>query len=423
MSSIHKHLVNGGSRATGSQRGTGLWMALMSLVVLAGVALSGCSAAASAATPTPTQPAAVSAAAVVVAQGHLEPKQFTDLSFIATGQVSEVLAVEGAVVSAGQPIARLAGREARLADLAAAKQEDLAAQQAVAQLKRGADDAYALALQARTAAQTALDDAKRKRNYLNYVRGSQGQIAAANAGYILAQNQVDDMQEKFDSLSGRPENDNARANALANLENAKKARDKAMINVNYLKGKASPQDIATADAALAKAQADMANAEETLERMQGGVDPELLAAAQARADTAKAALASGQAALDSLELRAPSAGILASLDLKPGQFVAAGQSIATLVDSSTWIVKTDDLTELAVVKVKTGDPVSVKLDALPDQALSGVVESVGGTYQEKQGDILYTVKIALKQALPELRWGMTAEVTFNQSPAAALPTH
>jgi hypothetical protein len=56
----------------------------------------------------------------------------------------------------------------------------------------------------------------------------------------------------------------------------------------------------------------------------------------------------------------------------------------------------------------------VKLDALPDVQLTGVVKSIAAKYVENRGDITYTVTITLTSKDPQMRWGMTAEVSFEK---------
>jgi multidrug resistance efflux pump len=122
--------------------------------------------------------------------------------------------------------------------------------------------------------------------------------------------------------------------------------------------------------------------------------------------------AGARAALANAEVRAPFPGTITNLDLKVGEFAASGQPVITIADLSNWLVKTTDLTELDVVDVKEGQPVEVTLDAIPDVTLKGNVLSIGQSYSEKQGDIVYEVTILLTDQNPAMRWGMTAEVKF-----------
>jgi hypothetical protein len=67
-----------------------------------------------------------------------------------------------------------------------------------------------------------------------------------------------------------------------------------------------------------------------------------------------------------------------------------------------------------VVKIQSGQGASIVFDALPDLALPGRVTAISNVFEEKRGDITYTAKIALDEQNPGLRWGMTAEVTFDK---------
>jgi hypothetical protein len=54
-------------------------------------------------------------------------------------------------------------------------------------------------------------------------------------------------------------------------------------------------------------------------------------------------------------------------------------------------------------------------DALPDLTLNGTITEISQAYVQQGGDILYTVRIALKDGDPRLKWGMTLEVTFPEA--------
>jgi multidrug efflux pump subunit AcrA (membrane-fusion protein) len=170
---------------------------------------------------------------------------------------------------------------------------------------------------------------------------------------------------------------------------------KANNSVDPDKLKAAQDRVATAEASLVSVQAR-------------------LATAQAQVTAAQASLVSAQLKQDSVELKAPFAGTVAVQNLKVGEHVNAGQPMVTLADISNWEIQTNDLTEIEVVKIKLGQTVTVKLDALPDVQLKGVVKSISAKYVENRGDITYTVTIALTSTDPQMRWGMTAQVTFEK---------
>jgi hypothetical protein len=58
--------------------------------------------------------------------------------------------------------------------------------------------------------------------------------------------------------------------------------------------------------------------------------------------------------------------------------------------------------------------VTVTFDALPELELKGSVLSIGQTYTQNQGDIVYEVTVLLTDTNPALRWGMTSAVKFGK---------
>jgi HlyD family secretion protein len=130
-------------------------------------------------------------------------------------------------------------------------------------------------------------------------------------------------------------------------------------------------------------------------------------------DAAKARVAQAQAALDEATLLASFDGIIAELPINLGEMVAPGVRVASIADLSNWQVETDDLSEVDVVNVQPGAAVSVTVDALPGVTLTGQVTSITPRSAVKRGDVTYTVKVALANPDPRLKWGMTAFVDIH----------
>lgn len=89
----------------------------------------------------------------------------------------------------------------------------------------------------------------------------------------------------------------------------------------------------------------------------------------------QAALAAKErAALDLsyIDVRAPLDGVVSNLP-KPGQFLAAGRSNATLVTKTLWIEA--NFTETDIAYMREGQPVSIAIDRLPDVEFTGKVQS------------------------------------------------
>lgn len=328
-----------------------LWLAITTAAALG---LAACRPAAE----TSAAPPVVAAPPGVVAQGQVQPQAYVDLSFNTGGQVAEVLVTEGMTVSAGQALARLADSPLAAAEVARAQQAVLEAQQALDSLARQA----ALAV-------------------------AQAQLAQASAAQQLE----------------------AAEQALADLRQAQAdaAEDDTLTAP-------SARELAQAEAQIGVAQARLALAElEASQRVAAQGDPAAQAVAEGRLAAAQAALAAAQSAQAGQTLTAPQPGVVVGLALKPGQYIAPGQTALTLADFSAWVIKTDDLSELEVGQVRLGQPVQVTLDALPGLTLSGTLHSLDQRSEEKRGDVTYTGTILLAGADPAVRWGMTAALAFQ----------
>jgi multidrug resistance efflux pump len=168
-------------------------------------------------------------------------------------------------------------------------------------------------------------------------------------------------------------------------------------------------------AELAAARARYDEATRSRSQRADGPDPDDLALAQARLESAKSALAAAQFALDGMTVVAPYDGVVASLDVSPGERVTPNAPVISFADFSEWYVETTDLSENEVVSLSLGQPVRVVADALPDTELTGVVESIAQAYTEKSGDILYKTRVHLDDpGDTPLRWGMTVEAQFGE---------
>ena len=199
-------------------------------------------------------------------------------------------------------------------------------------------------------------------------------------------------------------------NAQAQLKyiNAQETLDEAQSNFDA-------DDSAENQVLLDIAAAAFQLAEDELNRIEAGagVDEHLLKAAEARLNTANASLASAQALVDSHQLKSNLAGTVVDLRIQPGQKITAGIPVMAVADTSSWLVKTDNLSETQVSSIAVGDADTIRLDALPGLDLSGVVTHINARYEEKRGDITYTVTIRVNEVDPAMRWGLTAAVYFQ----------
>ena len=87
--------------------------------------------------------------------------------------------------------------------------------------------------------------------------------------------------------------------------------------------------------------------------------------------------------------------------------------VAYLADTASWIVETTDLPESYAPRILLDDLAIIKLDAFSGEEFSGKVSAIDPVGRNYQGDMVYTVTIALDSADERFMWNMTATVTIE----------
>jgi len=386
----------------------------------------------------------------VVAEAMVVPVQYAALSLPIGGIMAETLVAEGEAVEAGQVLLRvestqqaaavaqaeaaLRGAQARLDELEAGPrpQEIAVAQAAVeaaqAGLAKVTEDArpeeVAAAEAALASAQASLQkaiegpdeeeitiaaaDLRRTEVALQQAQWAYDKVAyGAEVGASPQAAQLEQATLDYEAALASYQLA-VRGPTQADIETARAQLAKAKANLATLLQGASDADLAAAEAEIHRAQAQ-------LELVKAGARPETITAAEADVAAAEAALAQAQAALADTELHAPFDGIVAALDTKVGEQVAPGAPVLQLADFSGWQIETDDLTELSVVGIDSGDPVTITVDAILDLELPGQVVRIKPIGEDKRGDITYTVIVQPNQADERLRWNMTTAVFIEPS--------
>jgi multidrug resistance efflux pump len=346
---------------------------LLAALPVLGLLVSSCSAA-PAGTATSEAVPTVSAPSVIVAEGRLEPIRYAQLALNTSGLVSEVLHKEGDPVKAGDVIARLENSQAKTLETAQAD-----------------------ALQAITSAYQAVRDAQYDLDIFDIPHEFSG--STSTEAVRITEERLNAARDAFEPYKYLDERQ---------LKLTEAEEDNVMLRSTPKRLKKELDD-AWDDYRKAVTWLDRESALENARTQlsQAQKDYDSLNDASFAENTAGV-----RAALANAEVRAPFASTITNLELKIGEFAAAGTPVVTLADLSKWIVRTTDLTEIDVVNIEEGEPVTLTLDAMPDVDLDGHVLSIAQNFAEKQGDIVYEVTILLAEANPAMRWGMTAQVNF-----------
>lgn len=193
--------------------------------------------------------------------------------------------------------------------------------------------------------------------------------------------------------------------------------------------------IRQAEAGVAQANVELTNAESELRRSQGlkaqgFLSPQALDTATNRVNAAKASVKAAQSAVavaqsqlkvqqvnqDFTEIRAPFDGVVLVKNANVGDIItpfssAAGSqgAVVTMADMSTLEVEAD-VSESNLAKAKTGQPVEIILDALPDTRFRGNIVGIVPTVDRAKATVMTKIRFEKLDAriLPE----MSAKVTI-----------
>ena len=218
------------------------------------------------------------------------------------------------------------------------------------------------------------------------------------------------------------------SNYLDTLDSTSRTLDQAIIN--------APANLQMAQDAITSAESNLEEQQNALEKLQEGPTAEDLATAREKvqekllayqnlqtpdndfevkaqkiAITQKEiALARAKDTLADYSVKAPFDGKIATLDVRLGDTVSSGTTVATII--STEYLAEVDLNEVDVPQVKNDNKVTITLDAFPDDTLTGRVISVDSVGASDQGVVNYTAKISFDNIIDGVKPGMTVSATI-----------
>jgi HlyD family secretion protein len=335
--------------------------------------------------------------ATVDAVGTVQAASSVSLVFQTSGQVSEVLVKEGQRVRAGEPIALLDPTDAQLqVEQAEANLE--VARARLEQVRKGPlPEEVAAARAALASAEESLAALRAGADAMD--------LEIARLRWEQAKDQLWAAQANRDAVAGMPASPQANLDAArAQVASAEMATEIARLQ--YEKAKAGPRaaDIRALEAQVAQARASLA-------RLLNTPSAEDIRMAEGQVMQAEVALKQARHRLDQTRLVAPFDATVTRLSVEPGQVVGPTTPVATLSRSELLEVVAD-LPEVDVARVRVGQQVQITLDALPDQVLAGEVADVAPAGASTQGVVSFPVTIRFNQAPPEVRPGMTANVSI-----------
>jgi multidrug resistance efflux pump len=296
-------------------------------------------------------------------------------------------------------------------DDTAARLEVERAQRALRELTSPA--AVAAAEQAVANAQQIYDEAKKKADSLNRRFADTVTLDYLEAQVTLAQQALDQAREVYNRTRGLSSADPARAKAATNLYNAQRAYNTALANLAWFTEKPSENEIARTLADLNAAASTLQEAKWYLAELKGESLPaEASGAKLTQLQQARADLQTAQMRLAQTRLVAPISGVVTQVNVVAGEYALAGQALVVLSDVEHLQVKTTDLSERDVVRVKAGARAVIRIKAL-NQEFGGVVLLISPLANTLGGDVVYEVTLTFDEQPAGALAGMSADVVFT----------
>jgi HlyD family secretion protein len=218
-------------------------------------------------------------------------------------------------------------------------------------------------------------------------------------------------------LQAKADLETARANsaaAKANLEKAKAAEAQARADFERTKPLAAQGVLSQQALDVSKANEDAATA--AISAAQAD-----LGQANAQVNQKTAAVTVAQTNLDHTIIRAPIDGVVVSRNVDIGQTVAASLQAPTLFTIAQDLTKMQvyaKTDESDVGQIKTGQPVTFKVDAFPNDQFRGRVSQIRMNATTVQNVVTYDTIIDFDNPEMKLFPGMTAYVTIPVATAA-----
>lgn len=355
------------------------------------------------------------AGAVLGGNGQVRGTEVTVSAKI--GGVADIVAVrEGQVVKAGDLVAAIASRELE-ARLGQARAEAAAAQSLLGELDAQLKVFDITAEQAKAGAQVAAGTSMHEIHRVSEALArANAEIAAAEAQFT----QDRDAYERFEQLLAQgfisknyfDEVATRRRASEARLTAARQSREEAQASLD--KARAASGEVAIKEKDVQRIDAERASVKAARET------------AARRAEAARARVAEIEAQLVDTRILAPASATVMAKLVEPGELVAAGRPLATLVNLEDLFVRAY-VPERDVGKVRLGNPVRISVDAFRDRAFSGKVTEIAQQAEftptdvhmkDEREKLVFGVKVAIDNPEGLLKPGMFADVKIKVDPDA-----
>lgn len=217
------------------------------------------------------------------------------------------------------------------------------------------------------------------------------------------------------TLKSKKDLENSVIQAENNLELANASYEVAKESYNQVKQNPNATELQKkqAEQQLIQAETSVSNAKIALENANRQLDnfSLKLKQAQIQLDLALKQLNQAKENLNNYIVTSPITGVVLSLNAKENSLVQPGMQIA-LIGNPKALIVTSYADEIDVPKLKVGQSVNVTFDTINNLTLTGNISFIGFTKVNIQGGSAYIVKVKIDKDNPQIRNGMSANVSI-----------
>ena len=244
----------------------------------------------------------------------------------------------------------------------------------------------------------------------------QQEIEAARGRRALAESErrlAGQDSERLSKLAG------SNATSQQEMDAAREALEAASANLVVRQQELDLLLAGTREEELRGAAASVEEARQAWKLMQHGYRQEEIEQAKASRDAAQAALEAIRRQKEELRVKSPIDGRIEALDLQPGDMVAPGAPVLSMLDRNELWVRSY-VPQNRVVRV--GQHLRLSVDSYPDQSFEGVVTFVARQAEftpsnvqtpEERSKQVFRIKVAIDDQRDLLRPGMIADVWLD----------
>lgn len=352
----------------------------------------------------------------VTASGEVRPIRFVNLTSEVQGRITEISVNPGDAVTTGQPLVRVdptqlessaeaqaASAQAALSDVQNARQAVISAETNVQQVQQALLAAEASLAQSRQAVNTAQTSVDREEVNLATARRELKRTTDLIESGVASRSEFDTAQDRV---------------------------KQATVSLNTARAQLKSSEIA-----VEESKARVNQQRKAIEQAQNSVTAsrQSVKASEARASGQQALLRGQSSQRYKSTTLSPLTGVVVDIPARVGQFAVAGlstTSLMTIADMTTINVEVNvDETEIAQLEV--GQPAKVKVDALGEREIAGVVvqknplavsrsDTTGSglgnrvnVQEAKEFKVIVELKDLPDEARASLKPGMTATATVT----------